>query len=133
MHKKFQLIFALALLLTTGAFAQEQSSRLLKAEATDQTVSSKSGNSDYRIYPNPAGNKLNIELLSSSNNNSDIDIYDSSLRLYENYRVEGSQSNLTVSTAEWSNGIYFVIITHHITQQTVIQRVVIKHRQDSGD
>ena len=93
----------------------------------------KQSNKDYRIYPNPAGNKLNIELTQHTDNNSDIDIYDSGLRLYENYRVQGSQSKLTVSSEDWPNGIYFVIITHHITQQTIMQKVIINHRQDSGD
>ncbi|MBL0048815.1 MAG: T9SS type A sorting domain-containing protein [Bacteroidetes bacterium] len=90
-------------------------------------------NSDYRIYPNPAGDKLNIELLQNSNNNSDIDINDSSLKLYESYHVDKDQKQLTVSTADWPNGIYFVIITHHVTQQTIMQKVVINHRLDARD
>jgi aminopeptidase N len=88
---------------------------------------------DYRIYPNPAGNKVNIELRFNTNNKSDIDIYDSNLRLYENYSVDGNQNTLTISSSDWPNGIYFVIITHHITQQTIMQKVIINHDQESVD
>ncbi len=105
----------------------------LKNGSTGTPVTEVAAKKDYRIYPNPAGNKLNIELMLHSNNNSDIDIYDSNLRLYENYRVEGSQTNLTISSMDWPNGIYFVIITHHITQQTIMQKVIINHNQDLGD
>ncbi|MBK9673083.1 MAG: T9SS type A sorting domain-containing protein [Bacteroidetes bacterium] len=93
----------------------------------------KNENIEYKIYPNPAGNKLTIELLKNTNNNSDIDIYDSSLKLYENYRVQGEQNNLTVSSEGWPDGIYFVIITHHVTQQTIMQKIIINHRDAAND
>ena len=89
--------------------------------------------SEFRIYPNPAGNKLNIELLQDKNNFSDVDIYDSSLKLYESYKVQNGQHNLVVSSMDWPEGIYFVIITHHITQQTIMQKVVIQHHNETAD
>lgn len=99
--------------------------------AIEQTK--KTSPTDFRIYPNPAGNKLTIELLQDKNNYSDIDIYDSSLKLFESYKVQNGQNNLVVSSIDWPNGIYFVIITHHISQQTILQKVVIQHQNDSAE
>ena len=88
---------------------------------------------EYRIYPNPAGDKLNIEMLPTKNYKSDVDINDSSLRLFESYKVDEHQTKLTVNTEDWPNGIYFVIITQHSTQQTIMQKVIISHQNDSQD
>ena len=88
---------------------------------------------EFKIYPNPAGDKLTIELMPAKNTLSDVDINDSSLKLFESYRIDDNQTHLTVNTEDWPNGIYFVIITQHGTQQTIMQKVIINHRIDTRD
>jgi aminopeptidase N len=102
----------------------------LKTGAPTGQVKPIAKNADFRIFPNPAGSKVNIELKNNVNNDSDIDIYDANLQLFENYRVGSRQSNLTVSSEDWPNGIYFIIITQHFTQQTIMQKVIINHERE---
>ena len=81
----------------------------------------------FRIYPNPAGDKLNIEFNGSNYNNSDININDSNLKLINSFHLEGNESVFSTSTRDWPNGIYFVVVTQRTTQQTIMQKVIIRH------
>ena len=84
----------------------------------------------YRVFASASGNKLHIEIENSSPNNSDICIYDSEMHALESYHIEGQQNKLTVNSEEWPSGIYFIIISQRITQQTILQKVNINHVAD---
>lgn len=67
------------------------------------------GNAMLNVYPNPAIEMVNIDLLNASEGTYDLNIIDLQGRILESHRfgVAGNYSKTTINTANWPAGIYF--------------------------
>jgi hypothetical protein len=69
------------------------------------------GESYMMIYPNPATNKLNIEVISSSLVNGKLQVFDISGKVISNYSVNAFSGGFEMDVAGLAKGIYFITIT----------------------
>jgi hypothetical protein len=62
------------------------------------------------VYPNPVTTQFTIEL-SGNQPNANIRVINAGGVLVYEKSIAGDESNITVNTAEWSNGLYFAVIS----------------------
>lgn len=78
-------------------------------------------NKNFKIFPNPAKNILNIEIQSISNELNNIEIYNlSGIKVYSNISAE---KNITVNTSSFATGIYIIKVYN---KQFVVNQKFIK-------
>ena len=73
------------------------------------------------VYPNPASDKVTIELNSTLESESNISIIDITGRII--YQTVSNESNLSIDTREFSNGMYQIIVQRG--EQIETQKLII--------
>jgi hypothetical protein len=91
--------------------------------------------SNYNVYPNPAGNDLNIEYtaqedkttekLSITNNNKDIKLFNDKGEIMLSSVMKENESKLVLDTSKIPEGTYYLHITEG--KETIKKQIIIKH------
>jgi hypothetical protein len=68
---------------------------------------------DFKIFPNPIDNELNITLVNNHNINT-LQIYSCQGQLVHSSILQPSQTSYKINTSTWISGIYFIIIKSDI-------------------
>jgi hypothetical protein len=88
--------------------------------SVDESINS---SNTFRIYPNPAGDYITIDIYENYIENSTLNIYNTLGSLIKTETLNQNKKSINVS--ELSNGLYFVIIiSKELTQsqKLIIQR-----------
>lgn len=78
-------------------------------------------NKAFNLYPNPANNTLNIQLINNVNTEMMLSIFDNTGRLV--YSQSVSNTNQSINISQIPSGIYFVKIQNNTYQQ--VERLII--------
>ena len=81
----------------------------------------------YRIYPNPATDKINLEIALEQGGEAEFTVFNAqgSIQLSQKYAVNEGNQQFSVNSGTWSPGLYFVrlkVKEHIVTQRVVINR-----------
>jgi len=79
----------------------------------------------FSIFPNPAQNEVNLQLLQPADERLTVRLYSTQGQELKVYPYPGGQQNLTISTLDMPSGIYFITLEGNadkITRKLVIQR-----------
>jgi hypothetical protein len=77
---------------------------------------------DIKIYPNPVSTQLNIELANAGNDYHKLQVTDLAGRImYTNpVTIRSGNANISIETASWPQGLYFVHLSDAISGRTVV-------------
>ena len=79
------------------------------------------------LYPNPADNRLTIELPARAQNSMGMSIYNAHGQLIEQLSIDVPIKQVDVNTAEYDPGVYLLRIDHP-TAGHIQKKFIIKHR-----
>ncbi len=136
---------------TSGTWASGMNSTFGTSEISDfkysiycsyQTSSAKSGSvspesenevlfgsndlTDYKIYPNPANDFINIELPGKNESNLKLSLYNLQGMILKNMFVEKGQNRVKIDISAFENGIYLIQIRNENPQVILNTSKVIK-------
>jgi hypothetical protein len=74
-----------------------------------------------KLFPNPANSVLHIEVLPKS---WTISVTDATGKIYK--QLKGSQSSLTINTADLASGLYLIQITNLSNNQHDVRKIIIE-------
>jgi len=90
-------------------------------------IKTPSGISDFRVYPNPATDKLYISLNAKTATGVIADLYNTDGKKVFNYQAEinSGQNSLTLLTGQISKGIYYLILRSGNDNSEMVTRKII--------
>lgn len=77
----------------------------------------------FKIYTNQANELLIIEYASAEFKDGDIKVSDIKGKLIKQVNLEGNLTKLNLSTKNWKNGAYTIVLSQYSTHQTVMQTI----------
>lgn len=83
-------------------------------------------NEQLKVYPNPAKNEINIELLLEKKSSSIVSIFNFSGQLIERHKWDHKNNTTVINTENYSEGIYFIDVRNN--SQTFTQKVVVHNK-----
>jgi hypothetical protein len=94
-----------------------------QVSATAGLVAPVTNNLSIRLFPNPAQDHLQVSILGSGKNYSQLDVYDSMGRVVFRKGLTGNSAEVT--TASWPAGVYLIQVTSG--EKIINRRVTICH------
>ena len=122
--------FTITLQLTDANGTQSVPQTITTTSCVGASVKEISNNiGNINVYPNPSNEKVNVSVYAVNNSNLNVQLFDITGKLIatpvSNHNLSIGDNNISISTKELNNGIYFVTLTNEFGKETV--KLVVNH------